>query len=212
MRATETQKAMADDPHQTNNLTVAPNAPTTARQNRPARPDVAAEPDALHGPFETARLLAHLARAKKATGSADRLAVTTSRDEEDLKGRARSPLERAAALISVLQTIAGTHVLISATPTALHADIKLKHELSETEHRSLLDALSQADQFGHSITGRDGEKVWASYEPIPRSGPRPHGSGSATSGASVRPVPATEPATFYSTREGSREGEYHPPV
>ncbi|MEW1616073.1 MULTISPECIES: hypothetical protein [unclassified Streptomyces] len=73
---------MADDPNETNNLTGAPNAPSTARQNRPARPDVAAESDALHGPFETARSLAHLARAKKATGSADRLAVTASRDEE----------------------------------------------------------------------------------------------------------------------------------
>lgn len=212
MHATESQQAMADDPNETNNLTVAPEAPSAARRNRPAKPDVAAEPDALHGPFETARSLAHLARAKKATVSADRLTVAVTGDEEDLKGRSRSPLERADALLSVLQTIAGTHVLISATPTALHADIKLSTELSETEHKSLLDALSQADQFGHSITGRDGEKVWASYEPIPRSGPLPHGSGSATSGASVRPVPATEPATFYTTREGSRDGEYHPPV
>ncbi|MCA1269612.1 hypothetical protein LCE32_05965 [Streptomyces sp. 7G] len=212
MRATESQKALADDLNETNNLTVAPEAPSTARRNRPARPDVAAEPDALHGPFERTRSLAHLARAKKATVSADRFSVAAAGDEEDLKGRASSPLERADALLSVLQTIAGTHVLISATPTALHADIKLSAELSETEHRSLLDALSQADQFGHSITGRDGEKVWALYKPISQSGPLPRGSGPATLGASVRPVPATEPATFYTTREGSRDGEYRPPV
>ncbi|MFC8727068.1 MULTISPECIES: hypothetical protein [Streptomyces] len=203
---------MAEDPNETNNLTVAPEAALAARRNRPARPDVAVELNALHGPFETARSLAHLARVKKATVSADRLTVAAGGSEEELEGGSRSPLKRAAALLSVLQTIAGAHVLISATPTVLHADVKLSVELSETEHRSLLDALSQADQFGHSISGRDGEKVWASYESIPQSGPLPRGSGTATSGASVRPGPATEPATFYITREGSRDREYHPPV
>ncbi|WP_145502617.1 hypothetical protein [Streptomyces sp. CFMR 7] len=210
MCATESQEAVADEPNETNNLVVAPETPSAAGRNRPARPDVAAEPDALHGPFETARSLTHHARAKKAVASADRLAAAG--DEEDLEGGSRSPLERAAALLSVLTTIAGADVLISATSTGLRADIKLSGELSETDHGCLLDALSQADQFGHSITVRDGERVWASYEPTPRGGLVPHGSGSAISGASVRPVPATEPATFYTTREGSRDGEYRPPV
>ncbi|RST20443.1 hypothetical protein EF908_27455 [Streptomyces sp. WAC04770] len=92
MCATESQEAVADDPNETNNLTVIPEAPSAAKRNRPASPDMVAEPHALHGPFEAARSLAHHACAEKAVVSADRLTAAAAEDEEILKGGSRSPL------------------------------------------------------------------------------------------------------------------------
>ncbi|MFJ4966888.1 hypothetical protein ACIP6P_31305 [Streptomyces sp. NPDC088729] len=173
---------------------------------------MAAEPDALHGPHEAARTQAHLARARKAAVSADRLAVGAAEGEEGPSDSSRSLPQRAAVLLSVLATITGADVRISGTPTALLAEIHLGAGLSETEHKNLLEALSLADQFGHSITRRDGEKVWASYGSIPRSGRQPHGAGPPPSTASLRPAQDTESAAFYTARARSRGGEFHPPV
>lgn len=212
MCAAESRNAATDAIGEVNDLVPIPETPSVPRRKRVARPDVAAEPDALHGPHEAARTQAHLARARKAAVSADRLAVGAAEGEEGPHDSSRSLPERAAVLLSVLATITGADVRISGTPTALHAEIHLGAGLSETEHENLLEALSLADQFGHSITRRGGEKVWASYGAIPRSGRQPHWAGPPPSPATLRPAPATESAAFYTARERSRGGEFHPPV
>ncbi|MFI1185879.1 hypothetical protein [Streptomyces californicus] len=212
MCAAESRNAATDATGDGNGFVSIPETPTGARRKRAARPDVAAEPDALHGSHEAARTQAHLARAKKAAVLADRLAVGAAEGEERPHDSSRSLPQRAAVLLSVLATITGTDVRISGTPTALHAEIRLGAALSETEHKNLLEALSLADQFGHSITRQDGEKVWASYRSIPRSGRQPHEAGPPPPPATLRPAQDTESAAFYTTRERSRGGEFHPPV
>lgn len=212
MCAAESRNAATDATGEVNGLVPIPKTPAVARRKRALRPDVAAEPDALHGPHEAARTQAHLARAKKAAVSADRLAVGAAEGEEGSHDSSRSLPQRAAVLLSVLATITSADVRISGTPTALHAEIRLGAGLSETEHKNLLEALSLADQFGHSITRQDGEKVWASYRSIPRSGRQAHGAGPPPPPASLRPAQDTEPAAFYTARERSRGGEFHPPV
>ncbi|MFJ4966868.1 hypothetical protein ACIP6P_31205 [Streptomyces sp. NPDC088729] len=205
MRSIDSQDAGADDPHEASSLTVVSETPSVARGNRRARPDVAGEPDPLHGPHEATRSQAHRARIKKAAVSAGRLAVAADEKDREL-GKPHLLLQRAAALLRVIGTIAGTDVRLTATPTALRVDVTLNAELSMTEHQRLLAALVLADRFGHSITRRDGEQVWVSYELTTRSGPVPRARGATT------PVRADAPTTFYTAHEGSRDGEYHPPV
>lgn len=212
MCAAESRNAATDATGEVNGVVSIPETPTVARRKRAARPDVAAEPDTLHGPHEAARTQAQLARAKKVAVSADRLAVGAAEGEEGPHDSSRSLPQRAAVLLSVLATITGADVRISGTPAALHAEIHLGAALSETEHKNLLEALSLADQFGHSITRQDGEKVWASYRSIPRSGRQPHEAGPPPSPATLRPAQDTESAAFYTACERSRGGEFHPPV
>ncbi|MEU4174829.1 hypothetical protein [Streptomyces sp. NPDC026589] len=143
--------------------------------------------------------------------STDRLAVTAARGEE-LRGSPRSPLERAAVLLSALGTIGNTEVRVSGTPAAVHAEVRLRTELTKGEHEKLLEVLGVADQFGHSITQRGGERVWASYESDSHGDLEPHEGGTPPPGASFRLSPASETAAFYTAPSRSNDAEYHPPV
>lgn len=204
MRSTDDQNAGVDDPTEGNSLTAVSETPSAARGNRRAKPDVAADPDPRHGPHEAAKSQAHRARSKKTAVSAHRLTVAAGGETDQDRGNPHL-LERAAALLRVIDTITGTDVRLTATPTALRVDATLNAELSMTEHQRLLAALALADRFGHSITRRDGEQVWASYELTTRDGPV-RARGATTS------VRADLPTTFYTAHEGSRDGDYHPPV
>ncbi|MFD4123852.1 hypothetical protein ACFXKK_02995 [Streptomyces globisporus] len=205
MRSTNDQNAGADDPTEANSLTAVSETPSPFRGNRRAKPDVAAEPDPLHGPHEAAKSQAHRARTKKTAVSAHRLTVADGGKTDLDRGNPHLLLERAASLLRAIGTITGSDVRLTATPTALRVDITLNAELSMTEHQRLLAALALADCFGHSITRRNGEQVWASYELTTRSRPA-RARGATTS------VRADLPTTFYTAHEGSRDGEYHPPV
>lgn len=131
-------------------------APSVARRVRRAeRPGVAAEPDRLQGPHEAARSQARHARVEKAAVSTGRLAVAAARGEE-VRGSPCSSLERAAVLLGALRTIGGTEVPVSGTPAALYAEVRLRTELTEGEHESLLEVLTLADQRRTRMRRRSG--------------------------------------------------------
>ncbi|MEV3898109.1 hypothetical protein [Streptomyces anulatus] len=143
--------------------------------------------------------------------STDRLAVAAAR-VEGLRGAPNSSLERAAVLLGALPTIGGTEVRVSGTPAVLYAEVLLRTELTKDEHKKLLEVLALADQFGHSISRRGGERVWASYGSVARGGHQPHGGGTPPPGASFRSSTASENAAFYTAPSRSHDAEYDPPV
>lgn len=194
-----------------NSVVVDAEASTIAqRMRRAVRPSVAAAPGVHHDPHEAARSQAHRARVEKAAVGSDRLAVAAGGGEEV---RDCSPLERAAVLLRALGTGGGaTEVHVSGTPDAVHAEVRLRSELTEGEHERLLEVLLLADQFGHSITQRDGERVWASYESTTHVGSQPRRGGAPPPGTSFRPGPIAETAAFYAAPARSCDAEYHPPV
>lgn len=211
MRQAEGRSAGTGARIEVNGVVVDAEASTIVQRiRRSVGPSVAAAPDVHHDPHEAARSQAHRARVEKAAVSSDRLAVAAAGGEDV---RDCTPLERAAVLLRALGTVGGdTEVCVSGTPAAVHAEVRLRTELTEAAHEKLLEVLLLADQFGHSITQRGGERVWASYGSTTHEDRQPHRGGAPPPGASFRPGPIAETSAFYTTPARSCDAEYHPPV
>ncbi|MFF4859915.1 hypothetical protein ACFY2N_34110 [Streptomyces rubiginosohelvolus] len=168
--------------------------------------------DVPPAPHEATRAQSRRARAEKAAKSRDRLAVPADVGG-DLRDNRRSPLERAAVLLTALGEIGSVEeVRVCGTPAAVRADVGIRPELTDSQHERLLDALSAADQFGHSITRLTGERGWASFESTPLHGRQPHGGAVPRTEKRSRPVPESETASFFTAPTRSTDARYHPPV